>query len=215
MKRQKAACFALAIELAGCTSFRPGDVSGPRVKIEDAFEGVGKGMRHLQTVLNDPNGEGQPIFLGVRTCKIAIQFQVAVQAADKGTAGVTLGYAPYVQANAGQENTSGANAGNLVTVELDGTDTNICKAAAKPSTDQKPDAMPKSAPQKSSSPNSQPASGGTASADERINKAVANIIKTPVLAQNLDKDAKTGKICFHRKPTAMASNPIPPCSGDM
>ena len=197
---------AVAIAVSGCTSYRPEDISGPKVKIEDAFDGVAKGLRKFQTSLSDPQGEGGPLFLGVRTCKVTVQFNISVQATDKGTTGVTIGYAPYISGNANKENTSGANAGNLVTVELDGTDTKICQAAAKPAAAEKPTDTQKP-----------PVKPEQQQSEDAALVAAQKKFKGKPEAQYLDTDSITGKVCLHKKGHVFGFtlNGYPQCSGDI
>src|ERR1039458_5675202 len=117
-----------AILLSGCgTSYTPEQVSGPRVSVQDAFKAVAQGLREFKTELN-PAGDDK-LTLGVKVCRISVQFNVAVQASQNNSLGVTL-TAPSQFVTAGvngqQANTAAATNGNLVYVELDSADPEYC-----------------------------------------------------------------------------------------
>ena len=118
--------------LSGCgTSYSPEQISGPRLSIRDAFKAVAVALRDFKTDLNPPGMD--PLTLGVKVCRISVQFNIAVQASQNNSFGATLtAPTPYVTVggNGQQANTAAATNGNLVYVELDSADPNFCARVA-------------------------------------------------------------------------------------
>jgi len=201
--RAAAALLTPLAGLAGCASYSPGDITGPRIRLEDALGSVGAGMRNLNYELKrtDPGAIGKPLTLGVITCRVTVRFHVDASATKGGNFGADIGTPtnPYVSLTLSgkQESNSLADTGNIVTVELQGTTPEVCGQFS--STANSDSSKPKDSGAGDGS-SSKP-KGGTAQDDKSKQKSTdskatgSRAHKPPTRTPVVSTDPTTGRPC--------------------
>ncbi len=188
--------------LAGCASYNPRDITGPRIRLEDALGSVGVGMRKLNYELKrtDPGAVGKPLTLGVITCRVTVRFHVDASATKGGNYGADIGTPtnPYVSLTLSgkQESNSLADTGNIVTVELQGTTPEICGQFSSTANSDSSKPKDSGASEGSSKPK-----GSTARDDKSKQKSTDSRVagnqahKPPTRAPVVSTDPNTGRPC--------------------